>query len=230
MLDVLREEKKYRISLEQSEYLFGKMSQIMHGDSFNGTNAYMVRSLYFDSISDTDYMEKGMGIEYRKKIRLRVYTADAKKAKLEMKEKCGVAQRKRSMTISKEDSLELIAGNYEVLLKYEDDLAFELYYLMSTELYLPKCVVEYQRRAFALDENNIRITFDSKVVSNEANYNIFDAYLPVYPVMSPSEVILEVKYNHFLFTYIKDLLTCVDQTETSNSKYCMARKYGMIGE
>ncbi len=67
MLDVLREEKKYNISLERANYLFGKMRQVMDGDPYNGLNKYMVRSLYFDSINDDDFFEKESGNEYRKK-------------------------------------------------------------------------------------------------------------------------------------------------------------------
>jgi hypothetical protein len=79
-------------------------------------------------------------------------------------------------------------------------------------------------------ENDIRITFDSEVESNEGYFDIFDKNLCIYPVMPKDEVILEVKYNNFILSYIKDVIQCVDKTEMSNSKYCMARKYGMIGE
>ncbi len=230
MLDVLREEKKYNISLERANYLFGKMRQVMEGDPYNGLNKYMVRSLYFDSMNDDDFFEKEAGNEYRKKIRLRVYDAKATKAKLEMKEKCGVNQRKRSLTVSREDALRLIQCDYSVLLNYNEDLAKELYYIMVTEGYRPKCVVQYMRQAFAAVENNIRITYDSELVSNEGYFNIFDENLYVYPIAEKDEVILEVKYNNFLLSYIKDILECVDKTETSNSKYCRARKYGMLEE
>ena len=228
MLDVLREEKKYNISLERANYLFGKMRHVMDGDPYNGLNSYMVRSLYFDSMNDDDYFEKESGNEYRKKIRLRIYNSAAQKAKLEIKEKTGVNQRKRSLTVSKEDSLRLIDGDYSVLLNHDEELAKELYYIMVTEGYRPRCVVQYMRRAFSAVENNIRITFDSELTSNEGYFNIFDDSLYVYPISEKDEVILEVKYNNFLLSYIKDLLECVDKTETSNSKYCRARKYGMM--
>ncbi|MCQ2523797.1 MAG: polyphosphate polymerase domain-containing protein [Lachnospiraceae bacterium] len=228
MLDVLREEKKYGISLERAQALFFKLSQAMDGDPFNGLNSYLVRSLYFDSINDDDFFEKGEGIEYRKKIRLRVYDPKANKAKLEMKEKSGSSQRKRSLTLSRDDAKRMIAGDYSVLLGYEEELASELYYTMVTECYQPKCVVQYYRRAFAAMENNIRITFDSELTSNEGYYDIFDENMYVYPISPKDEVVLEVKYNNFLLSYIKDLLDCVDKTETSNSKYCRARKYGML--
>lgn len=228
MLDVLREEKKYRLSTMEASRLFSVMSQVLQGDPYNGLNSYMVRSLYFDTIQDQDYFEKDEGVEYRKKIRIRVYDASAQKAKLEMKEKCGVSQRKRSLTISREDAMALIDCNYEVLLKYEEPLAMEFYLLMTTELYRPKCVVQYNRIAFATNENNIRITYDSDISSNEGYFNIFDEHLPLYSVLPQDQMVLEVKYNNFLLSYIKDTLLLADKTETANSKYCLCRKYGMM--
>ena len=230
VLDVLREEKKYNISLESARMLFQKMQIVMDGDPYNGLNKYLVRSLYFDTMNDDDFFEKEIGNEYRKKIRLRIYDHNATKAKLEIKEKCGVNQRKRSLSVNREDALKLIEGDYSVLLEYKEALAEELYYMMVTEGYRPKCVVQYLRQAFAANENNIRITYDTELTSNEGYFNIFDENLCLYPIAEKDEVILEVKYNNFLLSYIKDLLECVDKTETSNSKYCRARKYGMLEE
>lgn len=230
MLNVLREEKKYRMSLAASNYLYGKMSTVLHGDSFNGTKAYMVRSLYFDSIYDSDFLDKESGIEYRKKIRIRIYSPETEYAKIEIKEKSGTNQRKRSLTIRKEDANSIIATDYSVLRQYSEDLAEELYYIMMTELYRPKCMVQYDRKALIAEENETRITFDGFAVSNEGDFNLFDENINLYPVMPKDQVVLEVKYNHFLLSYIKDVLECVDKTEMSNSKYCIARKFGMMGE
>lgn len=229
MLDVLREEKKYRISLSTAFYIRNKLENVLHGDSFNGNNVYLVRSLYFDSISDLDYFDKESGTNYHKKIRLRIYNPHSKSAKLELKEKNGVMQRKRSLTISKEDALKLIDKNYEVLKNYEEDLAYEIYMIMTTNMYVPRCIVEYDRIAFGVTENNIRITLDSNVRANEGNFNLFSENLLTYPVMHRDDVILEVKYNNFLLSYIKDMLRCIDRNEMSASKYCMARKFGLGG-
>ncbi len=96
----------------------------------------MVRSLYFDTIDDTDYTEKEDGYEYRKKIRLRIYSPSANNAKLEMKEKLGDNQRKRSLNISKEHALELISGRYECLLSYENPFALGVIFCYdATALY-----------------------------------------------------------------------------------------------
>lgn len=230
MLDVLREEKKYKMSLAELAYVKGQLENVMHGDAFNGTKPYMVRSLYFDSASNIDFYEKEAGLNDRKKIRLRVYSPDAKKAKLELKAKSGTMQRKQSLTVTKEDAVEMIHGNYAVLLNYKDELASYLYRKMTMEVYQPRCIVEYNRIAFGTNENNIRLTLDSDIRANEGNFNIFSKQLQLYPVMELNKGVLEVKYNRFLLSYIKDIIQCADKIETSVSKYSMSRRFGLGGE
>ncbi len=229
-LDVFREEKKYEMSTLGLEYVRQRLESCLHGDPFNGTKAYLVRSLYFDSYSNIDYWDKDLGANYRKKIRLRVYTPDAESAKLELKEKKGSMQRKQSLTIPREEAIELTKGNYDVLLNHEEELASYLYGKMTTELYAPRTVVEYDRVAFGTNENNIRLTIDTGIRANEGNYDIFDENLQLYPVMRLDRGVLEVKYNNFLLSYIKDVIECVDSLETSVSKYVLARGIGMGGE
>ena len=229
-LDVFREEKKYEMSILGLEYVKQRMESCLHGDKFNGTKPYLVRSLYFDSYCNTDYWEKDLGANYRKKIRLRVYSPDASTAKLELKEKSGSMQRKQSLTIPREEAVELINGNYEVLLEHEEELASYLYGKMTSELYTPRTVVEYDRIAFGTNENNIRLTIDTGIRANEGYFNIFDNNLQLYPVMQPDKGVLEVKYNNFLLSYIKDVIECTDSLETSVSKYMLARRVGMGGE
>ncbi len=39
--------------------------------------------------------------------------------------------------------------------------------------------------------------------------------------------VLEVKYNGFLLSYIKDLVSSANRSELSVSKYCLARSAGL---
>ncbi|MCR5101649.1 MAG: polyphosphate polymerase domain-containing protein [Butyrivibrio sp.] len=230
MLDVFREEKKYVCNLLEAVYLKNTLCGILQGDPFQGYEPYTVRSLYFDSISDKDYREKEDGLSERKKVRIRIYSPDDKKAKLELKQKSGCMQRKQSLSISREHALELINGNYEVLKEYDGDFALYMYNLMTLETYRPKTVIEYDRVAFTAPINNIRLTVDSGVRANEGYFNIFDKDIFLYPVINPASVIFEVKYNKFLLSYIKDAIRCVCKIETSASKYTMSRCIGQGGE
>lgn len=226
MRDVLREEKKFLLNLPEALSLRNHLLPVIHADKHNGADGYPVRSLYFDSLDDRDFDEKDEGIELRRKLRMRVYSPDADFALFEMKQKQGPYQRKRSLRLSREKALALIDGDQSVLLTDGSDFGKECYTMMQTYAYRPKTIVEYDRFAFVSTENSIRITFDSGIRANECNMNVFDPNLVLNSVMSPFSVVLEVKYNGFLLSYIKDMLLPVQQSELSVSKYCMARQTG----
>lgn len=221
--EVLRKEKKYLLPLEMYYYLSGKLEKILKVDGYGKADGYCVRSLYFDSLEDVDWQEKEDGLENRRKIRLRNYGNGSQNAKLELKQKQGDNQRKRSLLMTKSDAMSLIEGNTSVLLTYPDKLATELYCRMNQYCYKPKTIIEYRRKAFISPENDIRITFDFQVRGTEASYDIFNNHLLQYSLLDPHLVILEVKYNGFLLSHIKDLLAEVDGSELSASKYCMGR-------
>lgn len=223
MNTVLREEKKFLISIEEFIRKSHFLEQVLTQDSHNGIHGYPIRSLYFDTPFDEDYFEKVDGIECRRKIRLRIYDPQSDFAMLEMKQKQGQYQKKRSLKISKEDAVSLISGNDSVLLQYEESFAAEVYSLMQRKCYRPKTIVEYRRKAFVAKENKIRITFDSQIVSTESCFDLFEPKLNMYPVLDPYDVVMEVKFNGFLLSYMKDMINSIDKSELSVSKYCLAR-------
>ena len=225
MNEVLRQEKKFLISQEKLYSLSGQVADIMHADTHGTSQGYLIRSLYFDSYDNRDYREKEDGVELRRKIRLRNYGPDSNFAKLEMKQKQGPLQKKRSLTLSKEDSLQLIAGNYHVLLQYSEPFAGECYYVMNQYHYRPVTVITYWRKAFVGKENNIRVTFDHHIKATESDFNIFDPQINENYIMNPYLAVLEVKFNGFLLSYIKDILRQCDGSETTVSKYFMGRAW-----
>ena len=72
MLDVTRTEVKYDIGLAEMADMKRRLGIFMEPDSHNGDRGYLVRSLYFDTLHDTDFEEKVEGYDGRQKIRLRV--------------------------------------------------------------------------------------------------------------------------------------------------------------
>ena len=227
MNEVLRQEKKYFMTITDSLKLCARLEGIMIKDVHNGACGYGIRSLYFDTLDDEDYEEKVDGVELRRKIRLRCYDPKSDFAMLEMKQKEGPYQKKRSLKVKREDAKELIAGNYSPLLHYEEPFAFECYGLMNRKVYRPKVVVEYKRKAFIAKENRIRITLDSNIIATESCFDIFSEKLLQYPVLDPFHVVLEVKYNGFLLSYIKALVSQANRSEFSVSKYCLSRSAGL---
>lgn len=225
--EVFRQEKKYLMTIADGQALGGRLGAVMREDGHNGAFGYRVRSLYFDTLDETDFYDKLNGLELRRKLRLRCYGPEADFALLEMKQKEGIYQKKRSLQVSRRDAERLALGEYDALLTYDEPFAAECYGLMQRMCYRPKTVVEYRRRAFVAKENHIRITLDHNIVATEASSALFAPDLPLYPVLDPFQLVLEVKYDGFLLSYIKGLVNAADRSELSVSKYCLARSAGL---
>lgn len=200
-----------------------RLARILQEDAHNGVHGYLIRSLYFDTVYDGDFFEKLAGVETRRKLRLRCYDPNASYAMLEMKQKQGASQLKRSLRVSREDALLLTKGDYSPLLRYPDAFAAECYALMKCRCYLPRTIVEYRRKAFIAKENKIRVTFDSDIVCTESSFELFSPTLNMSPVLDPYDVVMEVKFNGFLLDYIRGTINSVDKSELSVSKYVLAR-------
>ena len=224
MLDVSRKELKYLLSLDEAYGLKQKLSSVMETDTHNGREGYCVRSLYFDTLFDSDFEDKVAGYDNRQKVRLRIYDTKDEKVKLELKEKAGTVQRKRSLLIDRADAKRMIGGDYSFLMERPEPMAHQLYTFLLTRNYKPKCIVEYDRVAYLRKENDTRVTFDMNLRATEADFDLFNEHLMLYPVVSPDETTLEVKYNGFLYTYIKNLINHANRMQISNSKYCRARQ------
>lgn len=225
MLDVSRKELKYMIGTEEVYFYKERLEKIMDADPHNRDGGYTIRSLYFDTISDKDYYEKLDGVDNRRKVRIRIYDGNTDVIKLELKAKDSDFQRKRSLSLSKDEADMMIDGDYSFLLERPEPFAQAMFTYMSTGGYVPKCIVEYDRLAFMNEANDIRLTFDMRLRALEDPQEFFSARSDTYQVADPSETTLEVKYNGFLFTYIKDTLDIVNRPRISNSKYVRARAF-----
>ena len=225
LLDILRTEQKYDLTLSEMYTVIGRLNCLLTGDSHNYGGGYMVRSLYFDTVNDDDFYDKLDGLEIRRKIRLRIYDPAGSSAKLELKEKTGQNQRKRSLTLTREEAQRMVKGDYDVLLEKADGFADELYGRMKQYCYIPKCIVQYYRTAYAESVNDTRVTFDRDLRATEACFDLFSTDLQLNPVGLMLGCTMEVKFNNFLLSYVKDAVSIADRTPLSASKYGMARNH-----
>lgn len=223
MRQVSRKEKKFLADMANAKKLEHVLGQVLAEDPHNGLFGYPIRSLYFDTLHDRDFAEKLFGTDPRRKVRLRVYDPTSDFALLELKQKQGENQRKRSLPMTRAEARRLIDGDFDVLLERPEPFAAEVHALMSINGYMPKAIVEYRRKAFIAKENKTRVTLDSDIRATELNMDLFDPKLPLYPVFDPFNVVLEVKFNGFLLSYIRSALNMADKSELSVSKYCLAR-------
>lgn len=227
MNEVLRQEKKYLLSLEQFRRLDHSFEKVLRPDEHNGKDGYPIRSLYFDTMQERDFYEKEDGLEIRRKIRLRTYSPDSDFAMLEMKQKQGENQKKRSLRLKRTDAMELAEGRYGALLHYEDPFAKECYGLMNICCYRPKSIVEYRRKAYIASENKTRITFDFDIRATESDFRIFSPVLNLNPVLDAYLAVMEVKYNGFLLSYMKQMVSMEGKSPLTVSKYSLSRSVGL---
>ena len=123
MEEVFRQEKKYLISMEEFYRAGGQFGALLHEDPHNGAHGYRIRSLYFDTLSDRDFHEKEDGVELRRKLRLRLYDPRGDFAMLEMKQKQGMYQKKRSLRLARADAQRVARGDYTPLAESTDPFA-----------------------------------------------------------------------------------------------------------
>ena len=220
VLKTFRHEYKFVIPYEEMLSLRNKLNKLLDID--RDYNGYMIRSLYFDSVDDNDYYEKLNGDMVRKKIRLRIYEPNPKLVKLELKAKYDYHQLKESLIITKETAIELIKGNYQVLLNYEEDLAKRIYLILMEGYYKPKVIIEYKRIAY-MGKTTTRITFDFEIKSSTNIEDFFNEDINYIETVDKKDVVLEVKFDRLLEPYISEVLNKYISRSQSVSKYIMGR-------
>lgn len=220
VLKTFRHEYKFVIPYDEMLRLREKLNVLLDID--RDYNGYMIRSLYFDSIDDEDYYDKLNGEMNRKKIRLRIYEPNGNLVKLELKAKYDYHQLKESLIINKEDAKELIKGNYQVLLSYDEDLAKRIYVMLMSGYYKPKVIIEYQRIAYK-GKTTTRITFDFEIKSSTNVEDFFEENINYIETIDKKDVVLEVKFDRLLEPYISTILNKYVSRGQSVSKYIMGR-------
>lgn len=223
MADRMRKELKYVIGIEQYLRMRRKLEALMTPDVHGVNGEYMVRSQYFDSLTDADLKDNLDGVKEKRKIRVRVYSPDAAGAKLEYKCKTGSDGVKYSIPLSKEEVLLLEQHSYDFLMKRPEELAGQLYTKMMQQVYRPKVLIEYDRTAYLYPVSDVRITFDKNLRAAVNPYGICENQPFYIPLMEPDKGILEVKYNDFFPYALKPILSELEDVAQAYSKYSISR-------
>ncbi|WP_260288648.1 polyphosphate polymerase domain-containing protein [Peribacillus aracenensis] len=221
-----RQELKHGITYIDYMLLKTKIRHLMKLDPNAGPNGkYLIRSCYFDNISNKILNEKKEGYLNRDKYRVRIYGKSAGVVNLERKSKRNNLTFKSKCKTSKEEFEKMRVGDIEWMKDDERGLMRELYFEMTQYQLKPMTVVDYEREAYIYLYGNVRITFDSKVQSSLQNTDMFNKHLPMVDVLEPTEVILEVKYDEYLPEIIRYMLQGVNTVHEAYSKYQLSRMY-----
>ena len=220
-----RHELKIEVSLFDYMALKSRLDVVMHPDEHcSNDGIYSISSLYFDNVYDKALSEKLRGVDKREKFRLRYYDNDVGFIRLEKKQKSKGKCLKTSCAIDQSLVRGLIAGGYDELRKSEEPLIRELVFKMDTQGLRPRTIVNYDRRAYVYQPGNVRVTFDM---------NLTTGLDPSKFLMQSNQlvdgddqtIIMEVKYDEFIPSFIADILNGQSGRVQAYSKYAQCRKY-----
>lgn len=162
-----RHEFKFLVKDYQLDILRERLQLVMRYDSNQKDKSYSIRSLYFDDLQNTCYHENESGIDNRSKFRLRIYDGKTDIIKLEKKSKKRNMTQKESVSISKDECIQYLRGNFLADEIQENMLMKELYVKNRMFGMQIKTIVEYERTAFVEKIGNVRITFDRNISASD---------------------------------------------------------------
>ncbi len=223
-----RHELKYVITEGEHKLLSMRMKACLRQDSHATAHGgeYFIRSLYFDDPFDSAIWDKASGIVSRDKFRIRIYNLSDGVIKLERKHKEEQYVKKDSVTISREDCDHILRGNIECLRDNESPFAMQFYGIFKANHLQPKVLVDYTREPYVFPEEDVRITFDKNIRTAMRSTDLFNPNAVTYPVWELRGcMILEVKFNEKLPSYVQRLLTVGAAERTAASKYVFCRQY-----
>lgn len=216
-----RHELKFLINEREKDLLVIRLNTVMKRDSNAVDGIYKIRSLYFDDYWNSAYTEKMMGVHDRRKYRIRIYNDEDSTIKLECKIKSNNYIYKKSASLTRAETDEILDGHYDFLLKKQDNLCQEFYYRCTTSYLRPRAIVDYEREPFIYPEGDVRITFDSNLRSTSMFKDFFNPKLPFVYALEPGKLILEVKYTEFIPSIIRRVLMLDASEQTAVSKYTL---------
>lgn len=225
-----RHEYKYLIDKMESAVLKTRVSSLLTPDRHTQAGgAYRIRSLYFDSPYDHCYYENESGIGERDKYRIRIYNGDAGHIVLEKKSKKRQMTSKQSCLIDETICGRLMSGKGIQLAPDMSERQKQLLFEMQSKAMRPVVIVEYVRYPFVEGNGNVRITFDEAIGSSNDISAFLKERIVVRPVLPKDMTVLEVKWDEFLPSYIKEHMQLDSLQWCSFSKYYLCRKYNTYG-
>ncbi len=218
-----RYEYKYLVTEEEIQHIIGRIKHFMDYDKNAGEDGkYIVSSLYFDDCFDSCLNENINGTEPRTKYRIRIYNHSTDRISFERKQKIKSMTLKTSCLIDEVECRTLMQGG-----GISADFMNDFNNRRISALLRPKVVVEYERIPFVYPVSDVRITFDTKLLSYEGDCFLDHELAVKRPVMPKGLQLMEVKFDRILPEQIKEAININRLNRTAYSKYTLCRKYGL---
>ena len=221
-----RHELKYYITFFEYRLLRPKLNHVLKSDEFAGqAGDYHIRSLYFDDLHNSALYEKQAGVLTRQKFRIRVYNYSDDVIKLEKKSRIGQFINKESARLTTQQYQMIRSQDYGFLKESSNHLFNEFYFHLTANKLKPDVIVDYVREAYTSKLSNIRITFDKNRRTGLSSTDLFNESLPTVDVLERPVHILEIKYDNFLPTHIRNILQLSSNTRFAISKFVICKKF-----
>lgn len=220
-----RHEWKHEINLSDMYAIRQRLRTVMRSDENAVNGKYFIRSLYFDNPADKALREKLDGVNCREKFRIRYYNNNTGLIHLEKKSKINGLSCKQNAELSAKEAMAIISGDYDWMINSRRPLVCELYSKMKSQGLRPKTIVDYTREPFVYAPGNVRVTLDYDI---RTGLLCTDFLNPDCITISAGNapIILEVKWDGFLPSIIRDIVQLEGRHTAAFSKYAVCRMYG----
>ena len=220
-----RHEWKHVLNTTDLLILRQRLRAIMESDPHAIDGKYHIRSLYFDNLEDKALREKIDGVNMREKFRIRLYNCNSSLINLEKKSKKNGLGTKYSAKLSAEEAQKIVDGEIDWMLQSENSLIQELYCKMRYQGMRPKTIVDYIREPFIFRPGNVRVTLDYDIRTGLHSTDLLNPDAVTIPA-GDAPLLIEVKWDEFLPSIIRDAVSLPDRRVGSFSKYAQCRVYG----
>ncbi len=202
-----------------------RLRAVMESDPHAVDGKYQIRSLYFDNLDDKALREKIDGVNMREKFRIRLYNCDSSVIHLEKKSKRNGLGTKYSANLTAEEAQKIVDGDIDWMLDSGRPLVQELYCKMRYQGLRPKTIVDYTREPFIYRPGNVRVTLDYDIRTGLHCTDFLNPEAVTIPA-GDTYLLVEVKWDEFLPSIIRDAVSVPDRRVGSFSKYAQCRVYG----
>ena len=223
-----RHEFKYIISNHMLAVLRNRITNLLQPDphAVDG-GVYLIRSVYFDDYANTCYYENEDGTDPREKYRIRFYNHSDARITLECKRKEREKTLKTSCPLTREETETLISGTPLTDIAGRPPLLHKFMATMVQRMMRPVTIVQYVREPYIYASGNVRVTFDTHIVSSADYQHLFQPDIICRPIMPVGYHLMEIKYDQYLPDFIYSSLQLDGLERTAFSKYYLCRKYSL---
>lgn len=220
-----RHEWKHEIGYADMLALRSRLAAVMARDPYAVNGRYKIRSLYFDNLADKALHEKVDGVNCREKFRIRYYNCDTSLIMLEKKSKVRGLCNKVHTRLSYHEAQAVANGSTQEITDCDKPLLQELHLKMKLQGLRPKTIVDYTREPFVYAPGNVRVTLDYNIRTGMGCTDFLNPGCVTVPAVSAA-IILEVKWDAFLPSVIRDIVQIPSTHTSAFSKYAACRIYG----